>query len=78
MCREGKFGLCVHVCDIGSTCYDVFESLQDGSTALILASNKGHLACVKVLLDKGVEGNMQNLVSAISVSCCVVKLSVVV
>ena len=31
------------------------------------ASNEGHLECVKVLLDKGAEANMQNKVSAVFV-----------
>ena len=60
-------GLCVHVCVISGTCYDVFESLQNGSTALILASMEGHLECVRGLLDKGAKVNMQSEVSAVSV-----------
>ena len=37
-------------------------SLQDGWTALMMASQAGHIECVKVLLDKGAEVNMQNKV----------------
>ena len=55
-------GLCVHVCDIGGTCY-----LQNGFTALILASITGRLECVRGLLDKGAKVNMQNEVRAVSV-----------
>ena len=63
----GKIGLCVHVCDIGSNCYDVCYFLQNGSTALILASMKGHLECVRGLLGKGAKVNMQSEVGAVSV-----------
>ena len=38
-------------------------SLQDGETALMKASWKGHMECVKVLLDKGAEVNKQDKVS---------------
>ena len=37
-------------------------SLQWGETALMLASHAGHMECVKVLLDKGADVNMQNKV----------------
>ena len=37
--------------------------LQDGWTALIKASEAGHMECVMVLLDKGAEVNMQRIVS---------------
>ena len=40
-----------------------FLSLQDKETALMKASKAGHMECVKVLLDKGAEVNMQNIVS---------------
>ena len=59
--------LCVHVCDIGGTCYDVCESLQNGSTGLILASIKRLLNGVRGLLDKGANINMLDDVSAVSV-----------
>ena len=59
--------LCVHVCDIGGTCYDVCESLQNGCTALILASMRGQLECVRGLLGKGAKVNMQNEECAVSV-----------
>ena len=32
------------------------------------ASNEGHLECVKVLLDKGAEVNMQKKVSAVKLA----------
>ena len=34
-------------------------SLQDGGTALMMASEAGHIECVQVLLDKGADINMQ-------------------
>ena len=39
-------------------------SLQDGETALMKASWKGHMECVEFLLDKGAEVNMLGNVSA--------------
>ena len=42
-------------------------SFQDGTTVLMMASWKGHMDCVKVLLDRGAEVNMQNKVSAAAV-----------
>ena len=59
--------LFVHVCDIEGSNYNVYYSLQDGQTALMWASSKGHLECVKDLLDKGAKVNMQNKVSAVLV-----------
>ena len=58
--------MCV-ICDIGGSNYNVFLSLQDGLTALMYASGEGHLDCVKVLLDKVMEVNMQNKVSVVLV-----------
>ena len=41
-------------------------SLQDGKTALMLASSeKGHLECVKALLDRGAKVDVQDKVSAV-------------
>ena len=40
-------------------------SLQDGETALIKASEGGHMECVKLLVDKGVDVNMQDKVSVV-------------
>ena len=39
-------------------------SFQSGGTALMAASWAGHMKCVKVLLDRGAEINMQDKVSA--------------
>ena len=39
-------------------------SFQHGGTALIWASGSGHMECVKVLLDRGADVNMQDNVSA--------------
>ena len=38
-------------------------SLQDGRTALMKASEAGQVECVKVLLDRGAEVNIQDTVS---------------
>ena len=38
-------------------------SLQNGWTALMMASKAGHIECVQVLLDKGADVNMQTWVS---------------
>ena len=40
-------------------------SFQDGGTALVWASRYGFMECVKVLLDRGADVNMQDNVSAI-------------
>ena len=39
-------------------------SFQYGRTALMRASESGHVECVTVLLDRGAEVNMQSNVSA--------------
>ena len=44
-------------------------SLQDGWTALIKASEVGHMECVQVLLDKGADVNMQSKVSGVIIHC---------
>ena len=44
-------------------------SLQDGQTALMLASVAWCIGCVKVLLDKGAKVNMQNKVSGVVMHC---------
>ena len=49
---------------IGGTHYNMHLSFQLGWTALTEASRWGHMKCVKVLLDRGAEVNMQNKVSA--------------
>ena len=40
-------------------------SLQWGSTELLMASEAGEVECVKLLLDGGVQVNIQNNVSAV-------------
>ena len=57
--------LFVHVCYIGGSNYNVYYSLQDERTALMWASSKGHLECVKALLDNGAKVNMQKKASAV-------------
>ena len=49
-------------------------SLQWGATALIIASKKGEVECVKLLLDAGVQVNVQNEVSAVLIKLQVTKL----
>ena len=50
-------------CDIGTgTHYDMHLPFQDGETALMRASGKGHMECVKVLLDSGADVNMQDTI----------------
>ena len=39
--------------------------LQDGYTALMLASGYGHVECVNVLLDRGAQANLQDKVSTV-------------
>ena len=39
--------------------------LQDGGTALMKASEAGHMECVNVLLDKGADVNVQHKVSGV-------------
>ena len=49
-------------------------SLQWGATALMKASEKGKVECVKLLLDAGVQVNVQNEVSAVLIKRQVRKL----
>ena len=44
-------------------------SLQDGWTALMKASEAGHMECVEVLLDKGADVNKQTWVSGVIIHC---------
>ena len=54
-----------------STCtYTYTVSLQDGWTALMVASQEGHVECVRMLLDRGAEVNMQNKVSGPLYTVC--------
>ena len=48
----GVARLCLYVCGL----------LQDGRTALLIASEKGHEACVNLLLDKGAQVDLLNKV----------------
>ena len=43
---------------------------QDGCTALFLATNKGRLAVVRVLIEKGADVNICNMVSFNDLSSC--------
>ena len=42
----------------------MYFSLQDGVTALMIASREGHVECVKLLLDKGASADLLDKVSA--------------
>ena len=45
-------------------------SLQDGwITALMMALQAGHMECVKALLDKGADANIQDRVSGVIIHC---------
>ena len=55
------------VCDFVITpCSSVYMyfSLQDGETALMKASSGGHVECTKLLLNKDVEVDIRDVVSA--------------
>ena len=44
-------------------------SLQDGWAALMVASQEGQMECMKMLVDRGAEVNMQDVVSGVSMHC---------
>ena len=44
-------------------------SLQTGETALMKASEAGHIECAQMLLDKDAEVNIQNRVSGVIKHC---------
>ena len=44
-------------------------SLQNGRTALMVASIAGNVQCVRMLLDKSAEVNMQDTVSGVMIHC---------
>ena len=44
-------------------------SLQDGQTALMKASVAGQVECMKMLLDRGAEVNMQDKVIGVIMHC---------
>ena len=44
-------------------------SLQWKGTALMKASQAGHMECVQVLLDQGADVNMQSMVSGVIIHC---------
>ena len=47
----------------------IYLSLQDGWTALMVASQEGQVECVKMLLDRGAEVNMPKKVSGVIIHC---------
>ena len=56
-------------CSVSGTRMNPVLILQDRWTALMRASVTGEVMCVKVLLDRGAEVNMQNMVSGVIVHC---------
>ena len=44
----------------------IYSTLQNGWTALMKASSKGHVECVNLLLNKGASVNLLDEVSAVS------------
>ena len=44
----------------------MYFSLQDGNTALMMASHEGDIECEELLLDKGASADLSNKVSAVS------------
>ena len=44
-------------------------TLQDGRTALLMASQEGKVECVEMLLDRGADINMLTEVSGIIIHC---------
>ena len=52
----------------------ILLSLQFGQTALMEASSRGHVDCVKLLLEKGADVNHKDGVSAVSQSVWPVPL----
>ena len=44
-------------------------TLQDGRTALLMASQEGKVECVEMLLDSGADINMQTEVSGVIKHC---------
>ena len=48
---------------------DMHLTLQNGTTALMLASNEGKVECVEMLLDRGADMNMQDKVSGVIIHC---------
>ena len=45
--------------------YYMHLSLQEGHTPLMWASVRGHVECVQLLLDRGAQANLQDVVSVV-------------
>ena len=54
----------MHEIDISLCSVYMYFSLQDGVTALMMASREGRVECVKLLLNKGARANLSDKVSA--------------
>ena len=55
--------------------YCMIMNNQDGSTALLLAAEKGSTETVKLLLDKGADLNVTDSVSHCMCVCCITDCS---
>ena len=69
VCSDGRDGLVVS--DLPGTLICHFL-IQDGLTSLMWASDKGHVECVKMLLEGGAQANQQNNVSGYRLVQCLV------
>jgi hypothetical protein len=65
----------VRVVAAGAGCVDLFAvalllvTFQEGNTAAILASSKGHEACLRMVMDAGADVNLQTNVWAMHFFC---------
>ena len=48
----------------GDTSYDVYLFLQNGQSPLMVATSRGDVECLQLLLDKGADVSQQNKVSS--------------
>ena len=53
-----------HCNGTGDASYDVYLSVQDGRSPLMVASSKGNVKCLQLLLEKGAHVNHQDKVSS--------------
>ena len=67
LCSDGKDGLVVS--DLPMICHFL---LQRGWTSLMEASRRGHVECVKMLLEGGAQANQQDNVSGYRLVQCFV------